>query len=108
MESFPEQLFAENLTIAEADTSFVGPIVQLLLAGDVGLAIVNIPDSKTQTVVWYLLNPDSPSPVQIPIYAAVDGDSKRLFSKSVYRQIAEAERKATIIDQTMLGQVPSR
>jgi serine/threonine protein kinase len=62
----------------------------MLTSGDVGFAILSVPDADEQLVVWYLLMPQAPMPLMLPLIGSA-GESEQAFTKSIYKQLGELE-----------------
>lgn len=68
-------------------------VPEMLASGDVGFAVAETP--KGQALFWYLLVPEAPIPMLLPLFATPqEGEGKGVsLTRSVYQQIGDLENK---------------
>jgi len=67
--------------------------LKMLDKGDAGFAVLNFSEPSVQIIVWYAQLKNSPIPMMLPLSGVKSSGQTRLFSRSVYKQLAELEDK---------------
>lgn len=67
--------------------------VESLDRSDVGFAVISMPDSNSQAVVWYAQWQPAPIPIMLPLLG-VNSENRREFFQTVWTELVTLEKKS--------------